>query len=182
MFIKDVENLEISDLGLKSSTIRYLNTLRIFSLKELIKNIREEKLNFCCFFSRKDIDFISETLIDMGVILPCLVKSKNLASLFEKIDYVEDLEEFTENYLIYIYKLNNDDVNFLYSILNRFELKFKSKDLIHLGLEPIIAHTLYKNNVMTKDELEKLDKKDKIRTIPRIGKKSYIQILKFLEI
>lgn len=112
------------------------------------------------------------------------IKSKKLIELFDEIGGILNISSYTENYLIYKFKLRKNDIKELEILVDRYDVRFCARDLIDDGLDKKACYILYKYGVYTTNMLYRKYNFFLIQSLPEFKEKPklLVEITNFLNL
>lgn len=169
----------IKFLDFSENIVDQLNASKIYTISDLINSIKSGAINNVPGLGKKRVSKIINYLFELGYFI---TTNDKIIYVFNDIGEVFGICNYTKNYLIYKYNLKEKDINELERIMNKYDIKYKSRDIIDEGLDKKISHLLYNSGILTTNELYRAYNFNLLSFMKGIGKKSIKEIEDFLSI
>lgn len=179
MLAKVPSYYSIKFLDFSENIVDRLNISKIYTISDLINAIKSGAINDVPGIGKKEVSKIINYLFELGYFI---TTNDKIIYVFNDVGEIFEISNYTKNYLIYKYNLNKKDVDELERIMNKYDIKYKSRDIIDEGLDKKISHLLYNSGVLTTNELYRAYNFNILSFIKGIGKKSIKEIEDFLNI
>ena len=168
-------------LGISRYLVICLKKHNIITVKDFLNAIRKNKIDKVDALGKTKYEKICKILSNSGIIIPEPIKSHKIVKLIEEIDGIENISDYTKNYIIYKYNLRERDFIELENIIRKYnDLAFKKNDILDAGIDKNIAKILYRSDIYTVSQLKKAYNKGKLEQIQGLGRKKLKEIEDFL--